>query len=76
MHDYEDNEDEEQVLSVRPLRRGWGVQVSDGEFLPPGELEGASGLSHRGDAGGDGLRLLSCLLKMGSFSYLKIHNAT
>ncbi len=35
VHDYEDNEDEEQVLSVRPLRRGWGVQISDGEFLPP-----------------------------------------
>lgn len=34
VHDYEDNEDEEQVLSIRPLRRGWGVQVSDGEFLP------------------------------------------
>lgn len=54
-----------------------GVQVSDGEFLPPKlKLEGESGLSHRGNAGGDGLRLLSCLLKMGSFSYLKIPNAT
>lgn len=29
---YENNE--EQVLSVRPLRRGWGVQASGGEFLP------------------------------------------
>jgi len=30
----ENNEDEEQVLSVRPPRRGWGVQASGGEFLP------------------------------------------
>ncbi len=35
-HDYEDNEDEEQVLSVRPPGEcGGAVQVSDGEFLPP-----------------------------------------
>lgn len=60
-----------------PQERVWGSGQRWG--IPPSqtqEPEGESGLSQRGKTGGDGLRLLSYLLKKGSFFYLKIPNTT
>jgi len=52
VYDYVDNEDEEQVLSVRPAGEGVGFRSAVGNSsLSNPKPEGESGLSQRGDTG-------------------------